>query len=273
MANLLSLSRAEQDYAKRLLVVRYLAHTVTFALAVTALFVSDPLSYYLAASALATELVANLARWTAAGAQARGDDGRRRSTLIKNLGASREGLDLADTRQRFSSYARKHAPRFDDPKYWATEREPGPARLCEALQESLFYSRHLYRTAGSVAAGFAVVPGALFVVVLFALLLGNTGDVGVAAARVAVVGLSFLLALDIAALAVGWLQAGIACERLDRRLECASFKESDVLLAVWGDYSAVHSLASPIPEWIYKRKRDGLEEDWQSRLSPETHSA
>jgi hypothetical protein len=272
MANLLSLSRAEQDYAKRLIVGRYLAHTVTFGLSVAALFVSDPLSYYLAAAALATELVANLARWTSAGAKARGDDGRRRSILIKNLGASLEGLDLADTRQRFSGYAHKHAPRFDDPNYWATEREPGPARLCEALQESLFYSRHLYRAAGSVAGGFAVLPGALFVVVLFVLLLGNTGDVGVAAARVAVVGLSFLLALDLAALAVGWYQAGIACERLDSRLECASFRESDVLLAVWGDYSAVHALASPIPERIYQRKRNGLEADWQARLAPNTQS-
>src|SRR3954447_707644 len=115
--DILALSRAEQENAKRFFRGRLLAHLCTVVVSIVALFFENTISYLLAAAAVLTELAAWWCRAQAAALHAHPDRGIRGALLIKSFGKPKSDLDAADITVEFSQYARAHADEHADEDY------------------------------------------------------------------------------------------------------------------------------------------------------------
>lgn len=265
MADLLSLARAEQEYAKVLLRRRWGSHAVTLALGLVGLVLLEPLVYVAPVLALGSESYAWWLRFQAEEAHERAEEGRRRAVLIRELGAGSREVHASTVRVEFSSRARATASQWADPDYFAAEDRPGPRRLLESLQESAFWSCHLYRAAGrervlALVGLVAVIVGSL--VAVFSI----EADGATAAARAATVMLTVLVASDELGFALSFFSAGRSAGRVVERLEAVTPDSLAQVLAVYGDYSTATALAAPIPTRLYKRHHDAIDEAWRDRL-------
>jgi hypothetical protein len=212
--------------------------------------------------ALVCECAAWWLRYQAGEQHLRAEEGRRRETLIRALGTEPSRIDVVDVPQRFSARARSNAEKWEDPNYWATQASPGPKKLRASLHESSFWSKHLYRKAAHRA--FKRTGGLVGVALLglLILVLVGAGDAKVAAARLLVVGLSFLVATDELSEAVAWRSASLGADATERDLRHADLQQLDIALAIIGDYFVVTAAAPPIPSEIYRRYHDDLNAAW-----------
>lgn len=265
MASLLALSRAETEEAKRFFQLRLYAHAATLVLGVPAIFVSGAAAYVLALAALISEAVAWTLRRLGSQRQEQGEKGRRRALLMQAYGDTQEPLDVTDLRHGFSDRAERAAPDHEDLSYWSTTAPVGPKRLVGQLQESAFYSKHLYCAAAKDATKVSVALGVVAVALLFAAVLVGSGEVRLAVARTVVVFLAFLITVDGVTRALAWGGAAQQASDVDRRLERCDPDGSEAVLAIWGDYGVATATAPPIPTPVYRKHKDRLEREWADR--------
>lgn len=265
MADLLALARAEQEHAKALLRRRLWGHGATGIIGLLGLVLDEPLVFALPGLAIATEAYAWWTRLLGTGAHERAEEGRRRAVLARELGSDPDCLGSASVKAEFSANARSEAARWVDPDYFSSAEDPGPARLRESLQESAFWSSHLYRAAGrasSVHLGLttAAIVGALLVV--FGI---DAGDAGVAAARIVTVLVAAFVASDQLGMAISYFSAAKMSARVVERLDNVQVTSLGQMLAVYGDYSVATAQAAPIPTKLYLREHDAIDEAWRNR--------
>jgi hypothetical protein len=192
------------------------------------------------------------------------EEGRRRALLADGLGTSTDELALRDLRVKFSKRAEQTAPAHEDTSYYASDATPGPARLRAAMQESAFWSRHLY---GAAAKAAGLVSGVLLVLVLVALLIvigTNSSSATVAVARIGVLFLSFLVFSDFATQALSWFEAAAKSNDVYLRLQAEDLEDVAAALAVFGDYSVATATTPPIPTVLYKQRHDHIEKAWRA---------
>ena len=192
------------------------------------------------------------------------EEGRRRALLADGLGTSTDELALRDLRVKFSKGAEQTAPAHEDASYYASDATPGPARLRAAMQESAFWSRHLY---GAAAKAAGLVSGILLVLVLVALLIvigTNSANATVAVARIGVLFLSFLVFSDFATQALSWFEAAAKSNDVYLRLQAEDLEGVAAALAVFGDYSVATATTPPIPTVLYKQRHDHIEKAWRA---------
>ena len=262
--SLLALSRAEQERAKGWFVRSRLAHVLTLALTLPALFVDGESAYFLALGAVASEVVAWTYRLLADRRHSLAEEGRRRALLADGLGTSTDALALRDLRLRFSNKAEQTAPAFEDENYYASDEPPGPARLRAAMQESAFWSRHLYGAAAKAAGFGAGVLLVLVVVALFVVIGTNSASASVAVARIGALFLSFLVFSDIATQALAWFDAAAKSNDVYLRLQAEDMRDEAAAMAVFGDYCVATATTPPIPTFLYRRRHDHIERAWQT---------
>jgi hypothetical protein len=258
--DLLELATAEDENAKRILFkVVPLCHLA--ALTILALFASLPWAYFLAVAVLLCQALVWFLRGKAYGLHRLADQARRRALLIDALGETKERLDVAELRRRFSTWACGRAQGTSRPNYWGNDLPKGSERLLRGLQESAFWSKDLYEKAARrmfVIAG--VVVAALILVALLGLAVFS-GDTSLAVARVIVVALSFGIGLDILGQAFAWHTAAREAAEADRRLDRLD-TELEPMLAVVADYAIATSSAPPIPDAFYTAEHDRLNRLW-----------
>jgi hypothetical protein len=195
------------------------------------------------------------------------EEGRRRALLADGLGTSIDELALRDLRLRFSEKAEQAASTFEDADYYASEAPPGPARLRATMQESAFWSRHLYGAASKAAGVIAGILLVLVVIALFVVIGTNSASASVAVARIGALFLSFLVFSDIATQALAWFDAAAKSNDVYLRLQAVDLTDEATAMAVFGDYSVATATTPPIPTFLYKRRHDHFEEAWRCRLS------
>jgi ABC-type multidrug transport system fused ATPase/permease subunit len=264
-ASLLALSRAEQEVAKRAFNRSRLAHLATLGVSVATLFVDGTPAYYLALAALATEVVAWFSRFRGDRRHSLAEEGRRRALLADALNKPAERLALRDLQTKFSRRAEQLAPEWEDPNYYASDADPGLARLRSEMQESAFWSRRLYGLAWQVSGAVAI---ALFVLVIVALLIvvaAGSSNASLQVARVSVIFLSFLVFSDLLTQTVAWWDASQKSEEVYRRLD-RELGETATALAVFGDYSVATATTPPIPTILYKIEGPRIERAWRETL-------
>lgn len=265
MTTLLALSRAEFELVNRLHRYRLAAHVITLVVSAGALFVREPIAYVCSVAAFVTEAIAYVVRQMASERQSHASEAMRRARLMDALGHTAEPLDLADIRAGFSKRTEKAASGHEDPSYYATTASVGPKRLVEILQESAFWSKHLYEAA-SVRG--LILWSAVLVVVLGTIVFGMpffSPNLLLNLARAAALFLAFVSATDGLTRALEWRSAAKRTGCVDRRLEHVSGAEQEPLLAVFADYSVITAAAPPIPPSIYKAERTRLNELWRDR--------
>ncbi len=263
---LVELATAEEESAKRLL-FRWLpgCHIAAAALTVAALFMPLPWTYVLAALVFALQGTAWHLRREALAKHRLSDQGRRRALLINALGTNSERLDIADLRMRFSDWASERAAEKSRPDYWA-EADGGLGGVLTNLQESAFWSHHLYRAAARRMWRIVLAVGLGLAVIIVVGLLVFDGDTELAVARVLVVALSLLIGLDLIGQALAWSVAAREADLVDRRLDLVNGAQlEDPLLAIIADYAVATSIAPPIPDSFYEREKPKLDARWEER--------
>lgn len=260
---LLELATAEQANAKRhlhRLVPRY--QGLAALLVVVALFIPLPSAYVVGIAVLALQAIVWRLRGQGLGLHRRAEEARRRALLMDALGEDGKALDVADIRAAMSKRACREAAQMDRSGYWASQADQGPSRLLSALQESAFWSRHLYEAAASRM--YKIFTAVVLALVLIGLLgfVAFSGDTDLAVARVVVVALSALIGLDVLGQARAWQTAAKEAERIDRRLDMLDGTAIEPMLAVVADYAVATASAPPLPTSIYDAEKDRLEELW-----------
>jgi hypothetical protein len=266
MADVLALARAEQENAKRFLRWRLGAHACTLVASIVALFVRDPVTYALAFAAVATESTAWVLRRHAQTLHERAERGRRMGVLDEALGEAANGLAAARMEGEFSSQARQGEARWHDPKYWAsqgTRHAKGPALLRINLQESAFWSEHLYRGAGRLALARLILFTAVLIFVALTFLTLGGGSGGQTFARVAAVVLAVVVSMDELGIMLGYLDASRVSKETVDRLASIDMGDLRSALTVFVDYSVVTATAPPIPTGIYERQHDTIKALWE----------
>ena len=264
MDDLLGLSRAELASSEALLKSRFRLHVVTVLLAIAALVVGAPATYWLALAGLATEAAAWFIRLIAHQRAIRGNRGLRLTMLGRNLGhdTSRESADM---RASFSTAAEREAHRYVDDTYWRPGGGPGPASLRAALQESAFWSAHLYAKARVAPAVKALVLGLAAVAALLIVALDGDQKATLTVARMVVVLFGFLIATDLIGETLEFHTAGEAAREVLKRLDAADMSSLGTALEVFGDYALATATAPPIPDRIWEEEKPTLEALWEER--------
>lgn len=265
MDDLLGLSRAELASSEALLKSRFRLHVVTVVLAIAALVVGAPATYWLALAGLATEAAAWVIRLIAHQRAVRGNRGLRLTMLGRNLGYD-NSRESADMRASFSTAAKREASRYVDDTYWrAWAGGPGPAGLRAALQESAFWSAHLYAKARVAPAIKAFVLGIAAVAALLIVALDGDQKATVTVARMVVVLFGFLIATDLIGEALEFHTAGEAAREVQKRLDAVDMSSLGTALEVFSDYALATAGAPPIPDRIWKDHKSTLEALWGER--------
>lgn len=263
--DLLALPRAEQERAKVRLRARLWAHGGTFVLCSVALFATEPAVYVTAVLALCTEAAAWFLRFQAGALHDQAEQGRRRATLIGELGSDPDSLSTSGLLADFSDAARVAAPKWSDPSYYASAQSPGPERLRESLQESAFWSSRLYRAAGQKVLMRTALLSALVVIGLLLAVGLDAASAGEAAARAATVALATLITADELGMALAYFGAGRTSDQVVTRFDMVDPADLGQMLAVYGDYATATALAPPIPDKLYRKRHDATDAAWRSR--------
>lgn len=264
---LLALSRAEYHLAKRRLDRRFWAHGATFGFGVAALFLDPPVVFVLAVAAVVSEGAAWWLRFTGMGGHELAERGTRRARLIAGLGTDPDPTGTADLRATYGPKTRALAPAWEDPDYFASSEPPGQPRLCEMLQESAFWSSHLFRKSSDAI--FITFAGAvlLIAVLILALFTADSGPAAEATARVATVLLATLIAADLLGVALAQRSAAAMSSTVVARLDSCDGSDPARLLIVYGDYVAATAATPPIPDRVWRTHRDALDAEWRNRGS------
>lgn len=266
MASLLALRRAEAAVGKTYIRMSFWAHVVTLVVGIPALFATGAVAYLLAVLALLSEVTAWVLRYYGYGRHALAEEAGRRALLDASLvGSQSESVEIAELVAKVSKRAKRIAPRYEDPNYYASTKAPGVERLQETMEESAFFSLNLYRKAATAALVAAGVLGSLILLAFILLVVFNRSDVLLLTARVVVLFLSFLIATDYLGQGMSWLGAANEIDRLLARLSRIDPHQLDALLGVFGDYSAAIATRPPIPERIYEKNKADLAEAWAAR--------
>lgn len=262
--DLLALSRAEQHRAKRLHVLRAVAHLATFVASACAVFVPEPAPYLAALAVVVAEGIALVLRVRGSEAHELAERGRRHALIADALARS-DAPERANLVLRFGSYATKHANAFADSEYWSSTAKPGAARLRDHVQESAFWSADLYRWAGRAGLGFLLGPIVAVLLGVFLILGLDKGTLAVNAARIFSVLVLFLISLDLLNRALAWLNAAEVSKDVANAFDRPTTEDVPGALSAFADYSVATATAPPIPAWAYHIRKDRLEVAWQSR--------
>lgn len=193
----------------------------------------------------------------------------RRAMLLNAFGHSDESLDVTDLLNSFGEEKLKQKAEQLDDKFYQKPYYEGN-RLLDNLQESAFWSKHLFAIAAQrtiwllVLISFAVI----FIVFLIEPLLINQ-DISLIP-KIIVVFLAFVIADELST-AFAWREAANRCEAVDRRVEKilaeANEPSQEAILAIFSDYAVATAAAPPIPKRIYEEQWNHLDESWNDRMA------
>lgn len=229
------------------------------------MFMPEPYVQVPLVAALLTEAGAWLLRHRAQAHHSLGEEARRLAMVMNGFGEAKESTQAIDLRAKTGTTLLQAAEALDNPGYYASTAPHGRWRLVEMLDESSFWSKHLYRAAAVESlwlSGFVVV--ALLIAVLLAAPFTDASTTLVVS-RAAVIVLSVLITVDELGTALGWLHSAEAAASVNAQLERVDADTEPLLLTLFADYSVAAATAAPIPERVYKREQARLNELWCKR--------
>lgn len=192
--------------------------------------------------------------------------GRRAFLLATGLGLCISGKLYSDLVLQFT-VSEAEAKTYEDPEYFKAYGPSGYLRLAMMLEESAFWTKHLYDKSAfrywslflmgliTAVAGLLLLPAlthgpsSLLVTQMFCLLL------------------AWFITGDIFSAALGYSLAARAVDDVENRLSwIPSSKSLDKdLLVILGDYNAIVQDAPTIPTSIYLKNREKLNLLWSER--------
>ena len=184
---------------------------------------------------------------------------RRVLLLINGLDYVISQKEIIDLITSFS-VTEEEGKQWEDPSYFISARKAGYERLASMIQESTFFSKHLYAASAKRSWLWFIITFLTSIAILFILPGVRSQIWSIAIAQIICTLLMFLTSIDFLGRALEYSEASTTTGRVDDRLEnfqASNFSENDLVL-IWGDYNAAVQEAPLIPTFIYEKHKDRL---------------
>jgi hypothetical protein len=268
-----ALAKAGSEVAQTFFYRRRLANFGALGVGLLLLFISNPLVVYgLAVMAL---FIQGLAWWI----RYEGDNYHRFSRELTKwglledaLGEPTDSLSVTDILCHLGKQLEQTAHQLDEKyqgKYYDSVQAPGNVRLLENLQESAFFSKHLYNTAAHRTLWLLVAICGIAILMVFFIIPAVSIDKAQLIPNLIVVFLTLVISDELSFI-IAWRSAAICSEEVVQRLERVKNTNlsQTVLFAELGNYAAATVAAPPVPKHIFEAHREHLNQLWNnSRLS------
>jgi hypothetical protein len=202
---------------------------------------------------------------------------RSRAETVRRTIMLEDGLDWpvspreeANMRAEASWFAINFARRADTSSYYASTKPKGPGRLLEHISESLFFTRHISRSASNLLLSVSFLVAVVGVAALvYAILAVSQRDVQIAIAKGAISVLLIAAASPPLRDALAFHRLAERCATLDEHIARIEIEEisTELVLKLLYTYDCSRFGAPLLPELIYRRKRAELNVLWQRRIA------
>ncbi len=210
-------------------------------------------------------IVAECCHWRSEILKGRAEQLTRRIEFFDGLGWTISNADLADLLTKISSRKRKALLSAVKENYFASSSSVGSKRALENLQESAWWSKDL---AGIMLTVCAAVTVCATLGSLFSLGIAVTATKSIAtlenASRIIAAVLSLIVSLGLVRIMSGYFVFSRRSEQIERvaaGLLNETVSELEVVKLLH-DYQIARASAPLIPDWIWKFRRDTLNELW-----------
>lgn len=272
MVDLIALSGVAADRATARFHRRVVAHLATLAIGLVAMSSDSPtFGYGCAVAAVLTELAAYTFRRRSSDLQGLSEMARRHGMLADAFGGPVELIDATDISAQFDVELTEDELATRYAGYYASTKSQGFDRLCDHLQESAFWSKHLY--------GEAAKRSLLFFLTFFVSTLALAfltpvfqPDKPLYLPRSLILIVAFLASVDWLGDYLAFSSAKSQAEAVDRRLTHRPHRYSALnpktlapILSIFSDYVVARASAPLIPRSVYEKNRDRLNRLWSHR--------
>ncbi|MCL4853465.1 MAG: hypothetical protein KJZ78_19090 [Bryobacteraceae bacterium] len=268
-----ALQRMEFSQAAKLDLRQLQLQAMLTVLSVTAIFLStQPWGALAAISILLLIAAIEWLRHKSARSRSVAEKARRATLLVDGLGIQVPPAFLRDL-LALSSQPPDAIPKWDDPSYFASTDPPGVENARKYLEESAFWSKHLYEASASRTLGWLVVSGLVLVVFfLMALSVVPHADSPLYVHVFATVASSFVF-FDLVSRTLRYRGAAVETAAILQALSTRrgpDFSRDDLLVAII-DYNSIVEAAPLLAPGVYKANYDRLTQTW-NRLHPSAAS-
>lgn len=264
---LIGLHRAEFERAKADQRRAMVASTGVAALAFISLFSPIATVTYMATVfALFAASLKWFFSWRSGRRKATAERARRALFLMQGLGWRMSGKEMVDLYAGFSA-SESEGQIHEDNSYFDSAKDHGMEAMVEVIQESAFWSKHLYSLSAKQYWLYSAVSLAIAFVLLLILPTISNQYWSIAVARSLCLILMFLVAIDLLGMGIAYSEAARTASNIDDRLMnivSSGSGQTDVLSAL-GDYNAVVQETPLIPSRIYEQHKERLGRLWKQR--------
>ena len=263
MASIQSLSSAVLNTAKtKSLYINWL-HVLTFLCASLSIFTSGTWLYVLAIVALISQLMSWLISITLKRKKSLGQELLRLNILQKSFGTE-FAIDIAYLKSKVSKQEFQKAKEFETPNYYATEDENHEKRLIDILQESCFWSQHLYQSCQNSSIKASIILGVFIIIIVVTGLTIIETDTNYTIPRLSVLFLMFFPLWNLIENAISYGLANRKLTAIDQQLSNINY-DTPSILSIFAEYNVVTSNTPLIPQRIYENEQEKLNELWCER--------
>lgn len=264
---LLGLQRAEFQRAETFGSRSSKAQIVIVIIAIVSVFLGDSkLLYTLTLASLAVAVLwryfshqSNISHSTA-------EKARRAIVLRNGLGIKPSRKSYSDLMMQFK-VSESDGIKWEDPNYFKAATEYGNKKLTEIVEESSFWSKHLFRISATrqwVLFGIILVLSILGLLVIPFL---NVGMLAVLVSHVVCLILLWLITGSLFTTAIAFTSAANSIDAIEGRLSnmARNLEPDEDILILVGDYNSILESTPTIPSNIYLKNRDRLNRLWEDR--------
>ncbi|UZJ37863.1 hypothetical protein [Prosthecochloris sp. SCSIO W1103] len=265
--NLLGMQRAEFQHAKIVNRRSKWMQIFIVVISIASVFMTDRLFVY---TLVLINLVLALL-WLYFSTQAKkshniAERARRALVLFKGLGIALGRKSFADLKMSVKS-SEDEWEKYKDANYFKAEGQYGYKMLTEMLEESCFWSKHLFKKCATRYWYYFIAVLALSVIGLLAVPLLNPAGSGLLISQAFCLVLIWLISGNLFADAYNFSSTASLLDSIEERLSSMVDKEEDNqdVLSVFCDYNALVGGAPTIPLGLYEKYRDKLNKLWDEQ--------
>jgi hypothetical protein len=264
MASLQSLSSAVLDSAKIKSKYKIYLHILTFVCAALSIFLNGYWLYLLAVVALLSELSSWLLSLSIGNKKSLGQE-ILRLNILKQAFGSNMAPEISYLKSKVDRKEYAKANEFENQEYYATAGEAPEKRLVDIIQESCFWSQHLYQSCQERSTKTSIIISVLIVILIISGLTIIGNDISYSIPRLSLLFLTFIPLWGAIENAVSFSSSAEKLRSIDHKLNNISYEQSSIL-AIFADYNVVTSKAPLIPQKVYDSEKNKLNELWSERV-------
>lgn len=184
---------------------------------------------------------------------------RRAIIIAGGLGGDIPAAELREMYESVPASEREISAKVD-PEYFASKSAPGPMRMSEMLEESVFWTKSLAKCAAIETWLMFGLTLALVVGVLFVSAAYLSREAAMVAIRAACAAVIFLLSTEFFGAAWSYTTASVDLPRIEDRLIANRERgcETSELMRIFGDYNSIVEAMPVFSAGLYPRHRDRL---------------